>query len=145
MPLKLGMPKDAVIATLATQYRVEPAGGEEWWSVDAKQDQSVHVGNLGFESGRLIYVLKRHFYTDKGTGAFALANALHVVLTAFLHEQGNACSVSTSMYDALTNETKRMAITCGRKTLTMEAVHLTDPTGAPDWVMIEESLGAPPR
>jgi hypothetical protein len=147
--LKVGMAKEQVIAKLASQYRIEPAGDEDWWSVDSQPPYTDavpfdHFANLAFTSGRLVYVSKRLFNADRGSGALLLANSLYVILTDFIQEQSGSCAIATRRYDAVSHEEKRVSIQCGRKIVTLEVLQTAEHTAAGDAVVVNEIFGVLP-
>jgi hypothetical protein len=141
--LKLGMPKDLVIATLAGSFDLEMAGSEEFWSVASKPPYTVntpytYVGSVGFEAGKLVYVLKRRFDAGSATSATALARAFHLVLKDFLAEQGGSCKLDTLRAELLEVDERRVSIQCGLKVITIDTFHHE----SNDSVKIDETLGA---
>jgi hypothetical protein len=123
--IRLGMPKNDVIAMLATIYTVRPAGTEDWWQVSSNPPYTdatpyTPIANLGFESGKLVYISKRRLDADRYMNAPALMRKFHAILTDFLAEQGKACHLSTEHYQLPGNEEHRMGIACGEKLLSVE-------------------------
>jgi hypothetical protein len=147
--LKLGMTKEEVIKKLAGRYRVGPDGDEDWWGVDSQPPYTAatpfdHFASLTFESGRLAYVIKRHFSANRGTSVIAFANALHVIVAGFIQDQGNSCTVAAPHFDSITYEVKKVLIQCGSKVLSLELGRSPDHAAVTDGITIEEVIGILP-
>jgi hypothetical protein len=156
--LAIGMPKDHAIAALATTYRVEPAGSEDWWAVSSKPPYSVTtpysaIGNLGFESGKLVYISKRLFEAGRELSAPSFSRAFQAIVAQFVAQEGGSgllsgthqpavsCLVRTETQDYSTNESKRVVMQCGMKLLVMD----WNRSSETEDVMIEEIVGFLPR
>lgn len=158
----LGMPKDQVIATLASTYRVEPSGSEDFWNVSNKPPYSdanpfTPIGSLVFESGKLVFISKRLFEAGPELSATAFSRAFQAVVGQFVAEEGSfgllfgnpqpavSCFMWTETYDHPESEEKRVVMQCGMKLLVMEWIRSDNgPLAGLEHVTIDENLGSRP-
>jgi hypothetical protein len=145
--VQLGMPKDEAIAKLAKVFNVSSAGSENWWSIERKNlapDVFPHIGNLGFDNGRLVYVLKRQLDGQNWDKATAFVKSLEIILAEFLAAQGNDCAVAASRFEQPAYDQRRVLVQCGDKFLSVDSSHQDE---HPEWdgVTIEEGMGFLPK
>jgi hypothetical protein len=137
--LQLGMGRDAIIAQLATRYKVvKIQGDDDEWIVAEKEIPRPTIGHLGFTAGKLTYASR--LWTQGQGDSYTFARALWGAMSQMGSNDQNGCSVDAPAGRSQTAETSYMRLHCGQKKIEITAINVLD--GKKHYTSISEVLSS---
>ena len=141
MELRLGMPKDVVISTLAATYKtLKLQGTGDDWFVQEKDDPPTTIGLLGFTDGRLTYAVRN--WTQGYEDTFQFGQALHGAMAAIQREGHNSCLFDVSNNRSPTADMRDVRLSCGPKRIEVSTVEVLNGTGKGRYAYVKEILSS---
>src|SRR6266404_469859 len=123
--LRLGMPRDSVLARFAPNYRLEQMGDSDSFIIETKIGPPFEsYGVIAFSSGRLSHVSKR--WNLRVTDDVGFGEAVIGVIAHFTQESRRACVIDAGGTQSPGSEQKTAWIICGEKYVEIRYLRLKD-------------------
>jgi len=142
IPLRLGMPRDAIIATLNENYgvtKMKTGTGDDWIVTD-KMKPSIWEGYLGFRDGKLTYASRSWTHGDENK--YALAQALWDALARMESDGQHSCSFELPTTRSPIAEVRYVRLYCGAKRIEIMITSVFSAEGRGQEVSISEILSS---
>ena len=142
--LRLGMPRDAVIARIAEHYRIVKleGGGGDTWMVQEKSDSPVvtSIGSVGFTNGKLTYAARD--WTQRDEDTYTFAQALIGAMQQMEKDGQHSCSFDVPRSQSPKAEIHYLRFYCGPKRVEITSFDITSGVGKGRNVQINEVLSS---
>lgn len=114
--LRLGMPRDAVLARFAPYYNLQKVGSDSWIVSPKNQSAREAIGSISFREGKLTAIYREWGPNDQLAGA-PFARAIFGVIQQLSQEGKHVCSISVSQTQDPQSELRTAFLVCGGKTV----------------------------
>jgi len=126
--LQLGMSRDAIVAQLATRYKVvKIQGDDDEWIVKEKENPMPTIAHLEFRAGKLTYASK--IWSQGQRDDYAFAQAWWAAMADMDREDQHACSFEVPASHSATADMSYMRLHCGPKMIDITAINVLNGTG----------------
>lgn len=145
--LRLGMPRDVVVARIAEHYRIVKleGGGGDTWMVQEKSDSPVptSIGSLGFTNGKLTYAARD--WTQGDEDSYSFAQALMGAMQQMEEDGQHSCSFDAPRSRSPKAEINYLRFYCGSKRIEITRFDISSGAGKGRTVQINEVLSSEQR
>lgn len=141
--LRLGMPRDAVVARIAEHYRVvKVKGGGDTWLVQENSDSPdvTSIGSLGFTNGKLTYAARD--WTQGDEDKYSFAQALIGAMQQMEKDGQHSCFFDAPTSHSPTAEMNYLRFYCGPKRVEITSWNISSGVGKGRNVQINEALSS---
>jgi hypothetical protein len=133
--LRLGMPRDSVVAALANYYSVDDDG----WVFTKSGPPFETAGQVVFKNGRLVAVWKNWSPANQQHG-YELANNIYGLFKVLEDDGRTNCILSTGSKQTSGSEQKTAFLFCGGKEIQISTLRLRRSELTSDSAMLTEIL-----